>query len=74
MTDFPKYTPNQPVLWVYTPTRSGDDYVFKATVRQVLPGDKGYLIDTENQKGVKVRERDLRPEFVHDTLIKQFPD
>jgi hypothetical protein len=58
-----KFTENQPVLWVYTPKRTGDDYVVKSVVRQVLP-DLHYIIETENQKGVKVREMDLREVFV----------
>lgn len=61
MTDLPKFEKSQPVQWVYTPKRTGDDYVFDAVVSQVLPD--GYLIDTEYQKGVKVREMDLRGLF-----------
>lgn len=49
---------NKPIEWVYTPTRTGDDIIVTAVVREVL--NDGFLIDTENQKGVKVRSKDVR--------------
>jgi hypothetical protein len=68
------FQPSQPVLWVHTPSRTGNDYVFAATVREVLPGGQGYLIDTENQKGVKVGERDLREnQSPHSGSVDNFP-
>lgn len=48
----------QKVEWVYTPKGIGPDIIVPAIVRAKIKD--GFLIDTENQKGVKVRSQDLR--------------
>jgi len=49
---------DQPIEWVYTPKGIAPDIVIPAIVRGVIKD--GYIIDTENQKGIKVRFRDVR--------------
>lgn len=46
------------VLLTHLPRQSGEEMTFPATVRQVFDGY--YLIDTDYQKGIKVKVKDLR--------------
>jgi hypothetical protein len=46
---------------VHLPHRSGPEIKIPAVVREVLRD--GYMIDTENQKGIKVRLKDLHPSY-----------
>jgi hypothetical protein len=43
---------------VHLPHRSGSEIKIQALVREVLCD--GYVIDTENQSGIKVKLKDLR--------------
>lgn len=56
MSDHPLI--GQSIEWIYTPKGLFPDIVIPAIVREEI--SDGFIIDTDNQKGVKVRFKDVR--------------